>query len=140
MPVKAQSLSATAEALCRGFTLQVRVFVPKQGFHFRVLVDKTCVKNQPLWGLTFVLEKKMDNEFVEIVFVEYKPKPEDTEAAQGIERTSGTKVTEEQMKSARQEIVTLAMELERASGMTRVRRMRIETGACRCSGGYPGEC
>jgi hypothetical protein len=133
MPVKAQSRSATAEALCRGFTLQVRVFIPKQGFRFRVLVDKTCVKNQPLWGLTFVLEKKIDNEFVEIVFVEYKPKPEDTEAAQGIEKTLETKVTQEQIKIAKQEIVPVAMELEGASGMTPDQKKRVETGARRFS-------
>lgn len=133
MPVKAQSLSTEAEALCRGFTLQVRVFIPKQGFRFRVLVDKTCVKNQPLWGLTFVLEKKIGNEFVEIVFVEYKPKPEDAEAAKGIEKTLDTKVTQEQLKIAKQEIVPVAMELEGASGMTPDQKKRIETGARRFS-------
>lgn len=133
MSVKALSRAAGAEAPCRGFTLQVRVFIPKQGFRFRVIVDKTCVNNQPRWGLTFVLEKKIGNEFVEIVFVEYKPKPDDVEAARGIEHMLDTKVTQEQIKIAKEEIVPVAMELEDASGMTADQKKRIESGARRFS-------
>jgi len=49
MPVKAASVASPAEVPCRGFTLEVKVFIPKQGFRFHVLVDKTCVNNQPRW-------------------------------------------------------------------------------------------
>lgn len=133
MPVKALSTSVGSEAPCRGFTLQVRVFIPKQGFRFRVIVDKTCVSNQPRWGLTFVLEKKIDNEFVEIVFVDYQPKLDDTAAAQGIEKMLETKVTQEQIKIAKEDIVPVAMELEGASGITPDQKKRIEAGARRFS-------
>lgn len=133
MPVKTLIRSAGAEAPCRGFTLQVRVFIPKQGFRFRVIVDKTCVNNQPCWGLTFVLEKKVDNEFVEIVFVDYQPKLDDAAAAQGIEKMLETKVTQEQIKIAKEDIVPVAMELEGASGMTPDQKKRVETGARRFS-------
>ncbi len=135
MPVKALSLSAGAEAPCRGFTLQVRVFIPKQGFRFRVIVDKTCVSNQPRWGLTFVLEKKIDNDFVEIVFVDYQPKLDDAAAAQGIEKMLETKVTQEQIKIAKADIVPVALALEGASGMTPEQKKQIETGARRFSVG-----
>lgn len=133
MPVKALSRAAGADAPCRGFTLQVRVFVPKQGFRFRVIVDKTCVNNTPRWGLTFVLEKKEGSDFVEIVFVDYQPKPDDLEAAQGIEKMLETKVTQDQIKIAKEEIVPVAMELEGADTMTLAQKKRIETGARRFS-------
>ena len=129
MPVRAGSISPTAEAPCRGFTLEVKVFIPKQGFRFHVIVDKTCVNNEPRWGLIFELDKKIDNAFVQIVFVEYKPKLNDGEAAKGIETMLQTKVTSEQLKIAKAELVPVAMELEGADTISPDQKTRLETAS-----------
>lgn len=131
MPVKAASVSSPAEVPCRGFTLEVKVFIPKQGFRFHVLVDKTCVNNQPRWGLIFELDKKIDQEFVQIVYVEYKPKVDDAETASAIEKMLQTKVTPEQVKIAKAEIVPIAMELEGADTITTDQKRRLETASKR---------
>jgi hypothetical protein len=129
MPVKAVSISPEAEAPCRGFTLEVKVFIPKQGFRFHVIVDKTCVNNEPRWGLIFELDKKIENEFVQIVFVEYKPKLDDTQAAKSIEKMLETKVTQAQLKIAKAELVPVTMELEGADTITPDQRKRLETAS-----------
>jgi hypothetical protein len=129
MPVKAISISPEAEAPCRGFTLEVKVFIPKKGFRFHVIVDKTCVNNEPRWGVMFELEKLIDNKFAQVVFVEYKPKLDDTEAVKGIEKMLETKVTQEQLKIAKAELAPVAMELEGADTITPDQKKRLETAA-----------
>ena len=129
MPIKAVAITSAEEAPCRGFTLEVKVFVPKRGFRFHVVVDKTCVNNQPRWGLIFELDKKIENEFVQIVYVDYRPKIDDSETAKGIEKMLETRVTTEQVKIAKAELVPVAMELEGADTITPDQKKRLETAS-----------
>ena len=129
MPVKAASVASPEDVPCRGFTLEVKVFIPKQGFRFHVLVDKSCVNNKPIWGLIFELDKKIENEFVQIVYVEYKPKPDEPETAKAIENMLQTKVTPDQVKIAKDELVPVAMELEGADTITPDQKKRLEAAS-----------
>ncbi len=126
MPIQAIPIPADGEAPCRGFTLEVKVFVPKKGFRFHIIVDKTCVSNEPRWALLFELEKKIDGEFVQIVFVKYKPKPDDAIAAIGIEKMLETEVTQKQLKIAKDEIFPVALEMEGSSGPTPAQKRLLE--------------
>jgi hypothetical protein len=129
MPIKARSVSPAEEAPCRGFTIEVKVFIPKQGFRFHVFVDKTCVNNEPRWGLIFELDKKIDNEFVQIVYVEYKPKLDDGESVKGIEKMLETGVTPAQVKIAKAELVPVVMELEGEETITPDQKKCMEAGS-----------
>ena len=57
---------------CKPFLLRVMVFSPESGYKFTIEVQKACsIKNEPVWKLLFDLFKKIDNEFVEIISVEF---------------------------------------------------------------------
>jgi len=79
--------------------------------------------------LIFELDKKIDKEFVQIVYVEYKPKLDDAETAKAIEKMLQTKVTPEQVKIAKVELVPVAMELEGADTITPDQKKRLETAS-----------
>ena len=57
---------------CKPFLLRVMVFSPESGFKFTIEVQKACnSQNDPVWKLLFDLFRKIDNEFVEIISVEF---------------------------------------------------------------------
>ncbi len=57
---------------CTPFLLRVMVFSPESGYKFTIEVQKACnSENQPVWKLLFDLFKKIDNEFVEIISVQF---------------------------------------------------------------------
>jgi hypothetical protein len=57
---------------CKPFLLKVMVFSPESGFKFTIEVQKACnSQNDPVWKLLFDLFRKIDNEFVEIISVEF---------------------------------------------------------------------
>jgi hypothetical protein len=57
---------------CKPFLLRVMVFSPESGFKFTIEVQKACTStNEPVWKLLFDLFRKIDNEFVEIISVEF---------------------------------------------------------------------
>jgi hypothetical protein len=127
MPVETLTVKAGETAPCRGFTLEVKVFVPKSGFRIHVIVDKTCAaNNEALWALKFELEKKIGNEFVQIVFVDYKPKPTDKAPQAGIQKMVHDKLSKEQVKIVKDELFPVAAQLEGASGATPAQAKALE--------------
>jgi len=57
---------------CKPFLLRVMVFSPESGYKFTIEIQKACTsKNEPVWKLLFDLFKKIDEEFVEIISVQF---------------------------------------------------------------------
>lgn len=129
MPIKATAITDATPAPCMGFTLEVKV-VPKKDLKLHVVVDKTCVNNQARWALLFTLEKKIDKEWVEIVFVSYKPKLDDTKANQGVEKMLiDEKISKKQLAIAKEEVIPVTAELEGTAGPTPAQAKRIEAAS-----------
>ena len=129
MPIKATAITSNSPAPCMGFTLEVKV-VPKKDLKLHVVVDKTCVNNQARWALLFTLEKKIDGEWVEIVYVSYKPKLEDAAANQGLEKMLiDEKITKKQVSIAKDDVIPVAAELEGATGPTPDQAKRLEAAS-----------
>jgi hypothetical protein len=126
MPVKAIAVTRGTQPPCKGFTLEVKVFVPQKGFRFHITVDKTCVNNEGRFGLIFELEKKIEGEFVQIVFVSFVPKPGDTQAAKGIEKMAFNKPTKKQLEVAKEEVFPAAADLEGVSNPTPPQKKRLD--------------
>ena len=126
MPIKATAITDATPAPCMGFTLEVKV-VPKKDLKLHVVVDKTCVNNQARWALLFTLEKKIDGEWTEIVFVSYKPKLDDAKANQGIEKMLVDEtISKKQLAIARDEVIPATAELEGATGPTPTQAQKLE--------------
>jgi len=57
---------------CTPFLIRVMVFSPESGYKFTIEIQKACSsENEPIWKLLFDLFKKIDDEFVELVSVEF---------------------------------------------------------------------
>lgn len=57
---------------CKPFLLRVMVFSPEAGYKFAIEVQKACTSsNEEVWKLLFDLSKKINNNFEEIVSVEF---------------------------------------------------------------------
>ena len=71
MPVSTTTITTTGKK-CKPFLLRVMVFSPESGFKFTIEVQKACTdSNEEVWKLLFDLFRKIDNEFVEVVNVEF---------------------------------------------------------------------
>jgi hypothetical protein len=129
MPIKATAITEKSPAPCRGFTLEVKV-VPKKDLKLHVIVDKTCVNNEARWGLIFELEKRIEGEWTQIVFVSYKPKLDDISAQRGIQKMlADKKLSKEQQAIARDEVIPPTLELEGTAGPTPQQAKRIESAS-----------
>jgi hypothetical protein len=129
MPVRALAVTANTPPPCRGFTLEVKI-VPKKDLRLHVIVDKTCINNEARWALLFELEKKIDGTWTQIVFVDYKPKLDDGQAAKGIEKMLvDKKITKKQQALVKDELIPPTAELEGASGPTPAQAKRIEAAS-----------
>jgi hypothetical protein len=57
---------------CRPFLLRVMVYSPESGYKFVIEVQKACTaSNEEVWQLLFDLYKKIENQFVEIISVQF---------------------------------------------------------------------
>ncbi len=57
---------------CKPFLLRVMVFSPEAGYKFTIEIQKTCKQNnEEVWKLLFDLAKKIKDEFVDIITVEF---------------------------------------------------------------------
>lgn len=57
---------------CTPFLLRVMVYSPESGYKFTIEIQKACSdQNEPIWKLLFDLFKKIDDEFVRLVGVEF---------------------------------------------------------------------
>jgi len=57
---------------CTPFLIRVMVFSPESAYKFTVEIQKACSsQNEAIWKLLFDLYKKNDDEFVELVSVEF---------------------------------------------------------------------
>lgn len=129
MPIKAVAVSESTPQPCKGFTLEIKV-VPKKDLRLHVVIDKTCVNNQALWGLIFELDRKIDGEWTQVVFVNYKPKPEDVQAQQGIQKMlSSKKITKQQQQLIKDDMIPATAELEGTSGPTAPQAKKLEASA-----------
>jgi hypothetical protein len=129
MPITAVPVTESTPELCKGFTLEIKV-VPKKDLRLHVIIDKTCVNNQAAWGLIFELDRKIGGEWTQVVFVSYKPKLEDLQAQQGIQKMlADKKVTKNQQEIIKDELIPSTAELEGTSGPTKTQAKRIEGGA-----------
>src|ERR1044072_9934565 len=126
MPIKAVPVTDSTPALCKGFTLEIKG-VPKKDLRLHVIIDKTCVNNQAVWGLIFELDRKIDGEWTQVVFVSYKPKIEDLQAQQGIQNMlADKKVTNNQQNIIKDQLIPAAAQLEGTEGPTKDQAKQIE--------------
>ena len=129
MPIKAVPVNESTPQPCKGFTLEIKV-VPKQDLRLHVIIDKTCVNNQAVWGLIFELDRKIDGNWTQVVFVNYKPKPEDVQAQQGIQKMlSDKKITKQQQQLIKDEVIPATAQLDGTSGATPAQAKQLETSA-----------
>ena len=91
---------------CKPFLLRVMVFSPESGYKFTIEVQKACsLTNEPVWKLLFDLYKKIDNDFVEIIGVEFVAgDPNDIEKIAAITEEGMKKG---QVKAFREDVFTL---------------------------------
>ena len=129
MPIKAVPVTDSTPALCKGFTLEIKV-VPKKDLRLHVIIDKTCVNNQAAWGLIFELDRKIDGTWTQVVFVNYKPKLEDLQAQQGIQdMLAQKKVNKNSQQVIKDELIPATAQLEGTDGPTPAQAKQIEAGA-----------
>ena len=129
MPVKAQAITKKTPKPCQGFTLEIKV-VPKKDLRLHVVIDKTCVNDQARWGLVFELDRKIDGEWTQIVFVSYKPKLDDVKAQEGIQKMLADKtVTKKQQAIVKDEVIPATAVLEGGSGPTPAQAKAIEAAS-----------
>ena len=66
------STITTVGKKCKPFLIRVMVFSPESGYKFTIEIQKACTSdNEPVWKLLFDLYKKFDNNFEEVVSVEF---------------------------------------------------------------------
>ena len=129
MPVKAIAITESTPAPCVGFTLEIKV-VPKRDLRLHVIIDKTCVKNDARWGLIFELDRKIDGDWTQVVFVSYKPKLDDAKANQGIQKMlADKKMSKKQQQIAKDELIPATAALEDGNGPTPGQAKAIELAA-----------
>ena len=129
MPIKAVPVTDSTPALCKGFTLEIKV-VPKKDLRLHVIIDKTCVNNQAVWGLLFELDRKIDGEWTQVVFVKYQPKIDDLKAQQGIQdMLAQKKVNKDAQQVIKDELIPATAQLEGTDGPTPAQAKQIEAGA-----------
>jgi hypothetical protein len=57
---------------CKPFLLRVMVFSPESGYKFEIEVQLACTaENEEVWKLLFHLYKQKNNQFIEIISVEF---------------------------------------------------------------------
>jgi hypothetical protein len=62
----------TGSKKCKPFLIRVMVFSPESGYKFTIEIQKACTsQNEAVWKLLFDLYKKIDNQFEEVVSVEF---------------------------------------------------------------------
>lgn len=66
------STITTSGKKCKPFLIRVMVFSPESGYKFTIEIQKACTSdNEAVWKLLFDLYKKIDNDFEEVVSVEF---------------------------------------------------------------------
>jgi hypothetical protein len=129
MPITAVAITGTTPSPCKGFTLEVKV-VPKKDLRLHVIIDKSCVHSEARWALIFELERKVDAQWTQIVFVSYKPKLDDAPAQQGIQKMLvDEKLSRRQLAILKDEVIPVTALLESAAGPTATQSRQIEAAS-----------
>lgn len=96
---------------CRPFLLRVMVYSPESGYKFIVEVQKACTaNNEEVWKLVFDLYKNIDNQFVEIISIEFI-----AGAVDEIDRVAAitdTGLTRPQLRAFRDRVYPIAKPIE----------------------------
>jgi hypothetical protein len=88
------------------------------------------VNNQAVWGLLFELDRKIDGEWTQVVFVKYQPKIDDLKAQQGIQdMLAQKKVNKDAQQVIKDELIPATAQLEGTNGPTPAQAKQIEAGA-----------
>jgi len=67
---------------CSPFSLKVMVMMPKAGFKIQVTVQRSCTDTlDEIWKVIFILQKKIDGKFEDIVSVEFEATKKDEKDA-----------------------------------------------------------
>ena len=85
MPTKISK--ATAKDTCTEIHLKVMIFSPEAGFKFDVTVERTCFPTK--WHIIFNLFKKVENDFAQIVGVDFEAENKVEEKAIATMSTDG---------------------------------------------------
>ncbi|HMO81186.1 MAG TPA: hypothetical protein PKD24_10380 [Pyrinomonadaceae bacterium] len=73
---------ATKKKGCKPFLLKVMVFTPESGYKFDIHVQLICGdENEKTWKIIFNLHKKIDDEFVHLVGIEFQTGNAEEDAA-----------------------------------------------------------
>ena len=79
--------TGTVQETCTEIHLKVMIFSPEAGFKFDVTVERTCFPTK--WHIIFNLYKKVGNDFVQIVGVDFEAEKKVEEKAISAMNTQG---------------------------------------------------
>ena len=97
------TITTTGTKDCHPFLLKVGIYSPEAGYKFDVTVQLVCsAENTKTWKLLFHLFKKVKDDFVQIVSVEFEAEtPQETKA---LETMSEEGVKIKQARALRQKV------------------------------------
>lgn len=101
-------VAATGGETCTEFRLKVMIYSPESGYKFDVTVQRKCFPTK--WILIFNLYKKIDNEFVQLVGVEFDSEKKEEQKA--IEDISKDGVNMLQSRAFRKKVYPVVKVLE----------------------------
>jgi hypothetical protein len=111
---------------CRPFLLKVMVFSPESGYKFEVTIQLICTDNNDhVWKIIFNLYRKEDDEFIQIVGIEFQSGTPDEDRA--IEDISVNGLNLEQTRVLRKELYPQAKSFEDGHQPSDDERAKIES-------------
>ena len=100
MPTTVTIADPKVRETCTEFRLKVMIYSPEAGFKFDVTIQRKCFPTK--WLLLFNLFKKVGDEFVQIVAVEFEAEKKEEQKA--LEDMSNTGVNVLQSRAFRQKV------------------------------------
>lgn len=100
MPTTVTTADSSVKQTCTEFRLKVMIYSPEAGFKFDVTIQRKCFPTK--WLLIFNLFKKVGNEFVQIVAVEFEAEKKEEQKA--LEDMSNAGVNVLQSRAFRQKV------------------------------------
>lgn len=112
---------ADANEVCTEFRIKVMIFSPESGFKFDVTVQRKCFPTK--WIIIFNLFKKIDDEFVQIVGIEFDSEKKEEEKA--IEEMSQNGVNLLQSRAFRKKVYPAVKVLDDGDQPTPAEKTKI---------------
>ena len=113
--------TATGADSCTEFRIKVMIYSPESGYKFDVTVQRKCFPTK--WLLVFNLYKKIGNDFVQLVGVEFEAEKKEEQKA--LETMSQTGVNTLQSRAMRKKVYPAVKPLEDGHAPTEKEKQKI---------------